>query len=201
MTRAKFHNPGQTYFLEHSTTAFGHCLFDDACCKFYLARMFNSLQQFHVALHAYCILPDRVCLLLTPRTPKGAFNLLRSVGHQYNVYYRDRFDRQGVVFTERVTSVALQSSQAVLESQKHIERLPLGHALVAHPGIYRWSSYCANAFGAGSPALIRHRAYSEFILRSSTSHAAYRDFIACSHHSRQHQDLLQVLSQSRRLCA
>lgn len=172
------HLSGQTYFVFHENRSGLSSFFDDACCQFFLNRLFNSLRQFHVRIHAYCITPDAVFLLLTPNTPTAISNLLKSVTSQYLDYYRCRFDRQPTGICSSFRSCLILGDRAVLDTQKFVERAPLMRGLCLHAGVHFWSSYCSHAFGSAFSALHQHPSINSYLAKSKHGLRDYRDFIA-----------------------
>lgn len=172
------HLAGQTYVIYQRAINCGDAFYDNACYRFYLLRLLNSLRQCQVRLHAYCLLANEITLLLTPDTPFGISSLLRSVNSQYRRYYQQRFERMFDVWAGPRKSSLVQGHALILDCQKYIERLPIDLNIEQHPGAYEWSSYCANAFGIRYPHLTRHSGLEEFLEIPDQPFRAYRDFIA-----------------------
>jgi len=175
--RTIHHTPSKTYLLYYNNKDMV-CFFDDACYDYFLARLFNSLQQFHVELHAYCLTSTEVFLLVTPGTPSGIHNLWKSVVGQYNSYFSGRFDRTRRIIGGAYTTKWIGAGENALEAQKYIERVPLTKPGVDHPGMHPWSSYSSNGFGNASHWLTPHRDYQQFLHAGNYSYGRYREFIA-----------------------
>ncbi len=192
------HTASQTYLLRYNSKHMV-CFFDDACYSYYLVRLFNSLQQFHIQLHAYCLVPKEINLLLTPATPEGTHNLWLSVTGQYNSYFRERFARTTRIINPSFQSTPLGEGKQVLRAQMFIEGIPLAIPGIAHPGVHPWSSYCNNGFGDKSPWLKPHRAYLEFLdknKQASNAYLSYRENVVNPIIARDNQAIIAPVCQA-----
>lgn len=172
------HLAGETYLVSLDSRIAGDGFCDDACYKFYLLRLFNCLNQFQIKLHAYLLLPNEVSLLVTPGSPFCLGNLIRTINRSYSEYFNVRFGRAVNVWSATLRSSLVQEGTLALQCQKYIERRPLTDSQLIHPGIYRWSSYCANAFGGDFRYLKPLDAYKAFIIEATNPYKAYREYIA-----------------------
>ena len=170
----------QTYCVNVIGKVCGATFYDDACFRYYLVHLLHCLNVFHVSLHAYCLLPNRIFLLITPDTPFGLPNLIAKCNTIYADYFRNRFSRGGVILARQPDKCLLLNVDQVLACQRAIERLPLQLNPVDHPGSYQWSSYCANAFGRERGFLKAHPQFQEFLNATRYPFKRYREFIAMS---------------------
>ena len=172
-------NPaGRTWFLVNRATVQGTAFFDEACRDYFQLRLLNCLKVYQVRLHSYVLLPNEAWLLLTPGMPKSMFSLLDFVNGCYSEYFNARFERNIAVFQDRPFLTVIDSARLFLDCQKMIERWPLASGAVDHPGLYRWSSYAANAFGGRARFLTRHRWFEQYIATTESPMERYREFIA-----------------------
>lgn len=171
------HVPSRTYLLQYNNRQLV-CFFDDACYQYFLVRLFNSLNQFHVDLHAYCLVAKDIYLLLSPVTPYGINNLWKSTTEQYNSYFTARFGRSIRIINKPYKTIETSPSNSALEAQKTIERIPLDIREAENPGTYRWSSYCDNGFGNNDSWLKPHPEYRQFLRENNHPYSKYREFIA-----------------------
>ena len=177
MTNEK--NPAaSTWFLVNRAKVQGGAFFDDACRDYFQLRLLNCLHVYKVELHAYTLLPNEAWLLLTPTMPKSMFSFLGFVNECYSEYFNERFHRSAAVFQSRPFLAIIDDAQLFLDCQKMIERWPFAKGLVDHPGLYRWSSYTANAFGGRHRFLARHRWFEQYIAATESPMESYREFIA-----------------------
>lgn len=94
----------------------------------------------------YCLLPDSVHLILTPRREDG---LRRSVGEAHRRYSRlvnRRHGETGPVWRQRFASCPLDGHY-LLACLRYIEGLPAERGLAARPEHWRWSSAKAHMTG------------------------------------------------------
>ena len=76
---ANFNNsciPGQTYLIYVTGKTCSDSFFDEAGYNYYLVRLLNSVNNFHVKLHAYSLLSKEIYLLLTPGIPERPSSLV-----------------------------------------------------------------------------------------------------------------------------
>jgi len=174
----RLHIAGQTYIfvVQRRNEATG--FYDNACYRFYLLHLLNCLSTFQIKLHAYVLKTDGIWLLATPGTPRAAISLIKFVNQTYSSYFNTRFDRSVKVWRDTPQSSLVQGDQLVLDCQKFIERVPLKHDSINHPGEYEWSSYCANSFGGTSSVLTRHKSFSALLNENPNPYKSYREFIA-----------------------
>lgn len=175
--------------------------FDDACYAYYLRRLHYSLSYFQVQLHAYALLPHNIWLLLTPKTLPGAQGLIQALNKAYTQYYNTRFVRTGQSWSKSYSVYAPQEYGAVLACQKLVEREPVQHNLVQHVGVWRWTSYSANAFGAKPGFLTQHPAISKFLRSDPEPGKRYRAFIAANFDSGCYEFLRNSIKYQSRLAA
>ncbi|MEQ9210168.1 MAG: hypothetical protein RLN96_10055, partial [Pseudomonadales bacterium] len=163
----------------------GYGFYDDACYKFFLLPLLHCLGAFHVCLHAYCLLSDRVLLLCTPQSGSGLHKLITHLNYSYSEYFNTRFRRATMVWDSAYSRHGVAGDNEVLQVQKFIERLPVCRRLVTHAGVYQWSSYCCNSFGRPGSFLTPHPAFSRFLAQvDENPFAACRAFIATELESR-----------------
>ena len=172
------HPAAHTWFIVNRGKVQGTAFFDEACHDYFQLRLLNCLKVYQVQLHAYALLPNEAWLLLTPGMPKSKFTLLDFVNECYSEYFNERFDRNTAVFRSQPYLAIVDSAQLLLDCQKMIERWPLASGAVEHPGLYRWSSYTANAFGGRHQFLTRHSWFEQYIATTESPMERYREFIA-----------------------
>ncbi len=175
MQKNKYHNVGHTYFIWYDSKVPGGVFFDEACIEFFLVRILNSLRQFHIKIHAYCITPQRIYFILTPTTPSGIFSQWQSVAQQYNEYYRSRFSRGGRPVSNCFQSRVIRDDSEFVSYQALTELLPVNEGLVSNAGQYRYSSFSANGFGLRNKFLKQHEQFARYLYRQRNSLSVYRD--------------------------
>lgn len=180
----------RTYFASIGSGALGGELVDDVCKEFYLRRLLLCQNAFHVRVHAYVLMETQAMLLFTPSTPTGFAAFTRFLRRVYRSYYSIRFDRTQSSPYKEPTSCYLAGGQMIRDTQKFIERLAMEYGGADHPGEYRFSSYCGNAFNHRPRGLVRHRAFESLPGAGGRALEHYRRFIATPF-SEEHARLLR----------
>lgn len=170
--------PGEAYFTIIRQKTFGTGFFDDACKEFYLRRLSNCQNAFQVQLHAYVLLEKEIFLVFTPLTPTGFDSFASFLNRSYSRYYLIRFARSVRAWQNEPLVCQLPSDNLILDCQKFVERYVLALNNTDHPGEYRYSSYCVNAFTHKPRFLKRQRAVRNFIKNGVNGLERYRDFVA-----------------------
>ena len=106
-----------------------------------------------VAIHAYCVVPDRLILLLTPQHAETLSRMMQRLGRRFAGSYQLRHQHRGSPWKGRFSAGILQASDYLLDAMRLVEgaadRLGLGGA----PGGWAGSS-AAHHLGRRSEALI-----------------------------------------------
>jgi putative transposase len=139
-------NRGQCFFLESDRTV-------------YLSYLRRFAPSCGCLVHAYCLMSNHVHLLVTPQTADACGALMKRLGQHYVQYVNRAHGRTGTLWEGRFRSCAAASERYVLACYRYIELNPVRAGIAAHPRDYRWSSFRANAQGAGDCMLAPHPAY------------------------------------------
>jgi len=123
------------------------CFAADSDRHLYLLHLSELSKKFTCAVHAYCLMPNHVHLLLTPVTAQDCAALMRELGQRYVQYFNRRYKRSGTLWEGRFRSCVAESASYVLACYRYIELNPVRACLVAKPDDYRWSSFRANSGG------------------------------------------------------
>jgi putative transposase len=132
------------------------CFLDDDDRLFYLAYFRLCLEKHGCALHAYVLMSNHVHLLLTPSLPGAVPRLMQEFGSRYTARFNQRHHRTGSLWEGRYRACLVDSDAYLLACHRYIEANPVRAGMVLSPEDYRWSSHCANAWGAADPLLTPH---------------------------------------------
>lgn len=110
----------------------------------YLLHLGELALKFACAVHAYCLMPNHVHLLLTPAS-EDSLTLMRELGQRYVQYFNRRHGRTGTLWEGRFRSSVTQSARYVLACYRYIELNPVRAGLAEGPHCYEWSSHSGNA--------------------------------------------------------
>ncbi len=142
----------------------------------FLQTLKEAHQQFHIEIHAYCLMDNHYHLLI--KTP-GA-NLSRAMRHVNGVYtqrYNQRNKTDGPLFRGRYKAILVDSDAYLLHLSKYIHLNPLTAKMVESLELYKWSSYLAYT-NQVKPAswLIQEEIYAQITL-SNDKPAHYKLFM------------------------
>jgi putative transposase len=137
----------------------GACFHADSDYLVYLQHLRELSGKFDCSVHAYCLMPNHVHLLLTPRSPDSCTGLMRDLGQRYVQYFNRRHRRTGTLWEGRFRSCIAESARYVLACYRYIELNPVRAALVADPRAYPWSSFRANVGEKLEPLISPHSEY------------------------------------------
>jgi len=90
------------------------CFAADSDRHLYLLHLSELSKKFSCAVHAYCLMPNHVHLLLTPVTAQDCAALMRELGQRYVQYFNRRYKRSGTLWEGRFRSCVAESASARL---------------------------------------------------------------------------------------
>jgi putative transposase len=129
-----------------------------------------------VACWAYCLMPDRVQLILTPSSVEGLSRAVGEAHRRYTAFVNARARETGHLFQGRFGCVAMDEAHT-LNAVRHLAFSPVRAGLAATPGAWRWSSVRAHLRGrddalAGARAVLALAPNFRDLLRMSPSEQA-----------------------------
>ncbi len=77
------------------------CFVADSDRQLYLLHLSELSRKLACAVHAYCLMPNHVHLLLTPGTAQDCAVLMRELGQRYVQYFNRRYKRSGTLWEGR----------------------------------------------------------------------------------------------------
>ncbi|WP_199868498.1 REP-associated tyrosine transposase [Virgibacillus senegalensis] len=132
--------PGGTYHI----TARGNrkqVLFrDEEDLHRYLEILQSVKQKYPFQLHAYCLMPNHIHLLVeaTEQAPSMFMKILHT---KYAIYFNRKYDLVGHVFQGRFHAHYITSVQYFLHVSRYIHLNPCAAKICSIPEQYKWSSY------------------------------------------------------------
>jgi putative transposase len=151
--------PGMALHVRHRGHNRGACFFGDQDYTLYLRLLEDFAGQHDCAVHAYCLMPNHVHLLVTPRTEDGLGLTMKSVAQLYTQHVNKAYGRTGSLWEGRFRSCLVPTESYVLACYRYIELNPVAAGMVGHPRSYRWSSHRANAGSLRSAFITPHPAF------------------------------------------
>jgi len=150
----------------------------------YFVRLMGShLLNSAVGIHALCLMPNHVHLLLTPFHEMALGAFVKRVAQRYAQVRNKRYGTTGKLFEQRYYSKPMNSERHLAIATAYIDLNPVRAHLVEDGNDYRWSTHRIHS-GLTCPAkaLANLWSPSEWYRRlgvdPAAQAAAYRDWIA-----------------------
>ena len=114
--------------------------------RFYRRLLAEAAQQASTEVWAYCLMPNHVHLMLTPRGENGLRDTLAEAHRQYTRFINERHGWTGHLWQGRFGSVAMDEDH--LESAvRYVSLNPVRAGLVKKASDWEWSSVRAHLAG------------------------------------------------------
>lgn len=127
---------GSIYFVTAQGSD-GEAIFKDrADYQMYMELLTKYKTQHQFKLFSYCLLPDKLYLLIETGQDATISEIMHDVNSLYTKYYNGRYQKRGHLFESRFKSVLVEKAQHLLSMTRHIHRAP-GGAIEEYP----YSSY------------------------------------------------------------
>lgn len=132
---------------------------DDGDRGAFLAFLREAARRSDVAVHAYALLDDGVCLLATPREAAGLGRLMQSLGRSYGAAFNRRHGRSGTLWEGRFRSCIVDADALLLAAMVYVESRPVSAGLVHAAVDWTWSSAAHHIGRRRDPLLVDHPRY------------------------------------------
>jgi putative transposase len=156
----------------------GRCFFSQSDHLAYLRYLRDFAPQAECQVHAYCLMPNHVHLLVTPRSQGSCAALMKRLGQHYVHHVNHAHGRTGTLWEGRFWSAACASERYVLACYRYIELNPVRAGLAETPDAYLWSSYHANALGREDSVVTPHESYQALADDPNRRRRTYLDLFA-----------------------
>lgn len=93
-----------------------------------------------VALHAYCLLPDGVHLLVTPPQPESLSRAMQAIGRRFGLIFNRRHQSRGALWDSRFRAAPLQAAAWLIDAMTYLDALPVQAGLADRAEHYAGSS-------------------------------------------------------------
>ena len=120
--------------------------FSDGDYAFYRALLAEGCAKADVEVWGYCLMPNHVHLILTPRDPDGLRAALGETHRRYSQRINQREGWRGYLWQGRFASVAMDERH-LMTCARYVEMNPVRAKLVARPEDWPWSSAAAHLTG------------------------------------------------------
>jgi len=137
--------------LPHHVTQRGNrreaIFFKDGDHEIYKDLLAEQADEWQVEVWAYCLMPNRVHLILNPATADALGRAVGEAHRRYTNFINARGRWTGHLFQSRFASVAMDEAH-LLAAVRYVSLNPSRARLVARPEDWRWSSVPAHLAGA-----------------------------------------------------
>src|SRR3989338_9088256 len=97
---------------------------DKADYMMYLDLLTKYKKQHAFKLYAYCLLPDRLELLIQTGESATISEIMHDLNSLYTKHYNGRYERKGHVFESRFRSVLVEKAKYLAAMTRHIHLAP-----------------------------------------------------------------------------
>lgn len=151
--------PGMALHVRHRGHNRSACFFGEEDYTLYLHLLGKSAREHGCAVHAYCLMPNHIHLLVTPSSDTEPGLMMKSVAQLYTQHVNKAYERTGSVWEGRYRSCLVPNEGYVLACYRYIELNPVAAGIVESPRNYRWSSNRTNTGDGHDLLLSPHPAF------------------------------------------
>ena len=134
-----------------------------------------------VRCHAFCQMPDRVHLLLTPESPAGVARAMRRVSERFAQSFNARYGGERPRWEGRHLATSVPGAARFWMLCRYIENNPVRGGLAPSAAAYYWSSHAHNAHGKAHNLISAHPLYLELADTPEGRQRAYRRMFAAAY--------------------
>ncbi len=117
----------------------------------------SSLKPENFKLHAFCLMPNHLHLLIEQCGDESISKLISRVFTSFSKYINLKYKRVGHVFQDQFKSVQIETNPQLMLISSYIHMNPVKDSLVNKPEEYKWSSH--NDFIVDRKNLIVHKQF------------------------------------------
>src|SRR3989338_6659575 len=139
--------------------------------ELFLNTLGEASDRFDVLIHAYCLMPNHLHLLIQTKDSNLSQFMKRLLG-VYTIRFNRKHKRYGHLFQGRYKAYLVDQDSYFLELSRYIHLNPVKAKLSRTPEEYRWSSM-QFFLGAGGPSCL----HKKFTLESFDSPRSYHAFV------------------------
>ena len=109
----------------------------------YLKLLKEYSITFHVAIHAYCLMPNHIHLVVMPSEENSLSQAIGEAHHKYSIYFNKKYNQSGHLWQNRFYSCPLDEPH-YWKAMLYTERNPVRAKLILSAEQYKWSSAVAH---------------------------------------------------------
>ncbi len=145
--------------------------------RVFLDLLGEGAARFGYRLHAYCLMPNHIHLLLqVGAVPLG--RAMQVLAQRYTVRINAREKRPGHLFQGRYKAILVDADSYLLELARYIHLNPVRAGLAERPDAWRWSGHRAYLGIEAAPWLTTDTVLARFAENGDAAREAYRRFVA-----------------------
>jgi putative transposase len=139
----------------------------------YLSYLLETKQKYPFKLHAYCLMPNHLHLLI--ESDDVPLDKILHIQHtRYAIYFNKHNDVIGHLFHGRFGSTYVDTTAYFIGLSKYIHLNPTEAGLTSNSETYPWSSYSSYTQGIDNPLIDKTRTLSFF---PNEDPALYKEFL------------------------
>jgi putative transposase len=162
--------PGAVYHITSRGNRKAAIFYSQKDYEKYLSLLEETREKYPFLLHAYCLMPNHLHLLLET-IDIHIKEIMKMLHSNYATYFNKRYDLVGHVFQGRYGAKLIDSVDYFSEASRYIHLNPVEANLVSSPEQYQWSSYAAYVLGNKNPHVITSKLL--FYFQTSENYRKY----------------------------
>lgn len=115
--------PGAIYYVTAKGSTKEELFKDKADYAMYMELVSKYKSQHQFKLFSYCLLPDRLYLLIETGEDATISQIMHDLNSLYTKHYNGRYQRRGHLFESRFKSVIVEKATTLLQMTRHIHRM------------------------------------------------------------------------------
>ncbi len=170
--RPRLFAPGLLYHVIVRGNQRRKTFLNDTDYRVYLERLGRYRRKFGHTVHAYCLMPNHVHLLVeSSHEPLAKF--MQGLQQSYSQYFNLRHRKTGHVFQGRYKAIVCQQDEYLLQLIRYIHLNPVRASMVKEPERFEYSGHLAYLAGKATEIIDPRK-----VLGLFGGKARYRAFIA-----------------------
>lgn len=166
--------PGMPHLVEQSGHNGQAVLTDGGDREAYRGFLAQAAGDSGVAIHAYCLEPSRVLLLVTPGEPGNLSRMMQRIGRSYTAWFNRRHGRSGTLWAGRFRATVIDPQTQLVPAMRHVEGDAAQAGDATAPAEARLSSVAHHLGTAVDRLVSDHTSFWALGNTPFERHAAYR---------------------------
>ena len=191
--RPRNYLPGYTYHIVQRGVNKMATFFEPGDYYYYLKQLQQFAEQYHLSIHAFCLMSNHTHLLVTPTEADSISLTMQVVGSTYAQFINKKYKRTGSLWEGRHKPSLIDTEQYLLACYRYVEMNPVKAGIVQHPGQYQWSSYLNNALGR-TGMVKPHQIYTQLGSTDKKRRSSYTAFLNIAVNSDEEDKIEKAIS-------